>query len=154
LNGGFLVEDLIFKKYLIVCKIPKEVGRLEFQSVRDSENAIIGFDLRSNCCTEEDFFIRNLPANLVKGAASIKVINKELVIDNASEGVQLFKVWPDELGVIKDYLESKNTKPSISLGGFGGRAVHVRFVNERVRKESIANYSGPKKNNGVVDNCA
>ncbi|MDD5014506.1 MAG: hypothetical protein PHW73_05325 [Atribacterota bacterium] len=41
MNGGFLVEDLIFKKYLIVCKIPKEVGRLEFQSVRGSENGII-----------------------------------------------------------------------------------------------------------------
>lgn len=127
---------------------------MKFQSVRDSENAIIGFDLRSNCYTEEDFFIRNLPKNLVKEAASIKVINDELVIDNASEGIQSFKVWPDELGIIKDYLESKDTKPSINLGGFGGRAVHVRFINERVRKESSLNYSGPKKNNGVVDNCA
>ncbi|HNY35962.1 MAG TPA: hypothetical protein PLD14_01780 [Candidatus Pacearchaeota archaeon] len=127
---------------------------MEFQAVRDSENAIIGFDLRSNCYTEEDFFIRNLPGNLAKGLASIKVINDELVINNAREGIQSFKVWSDELGIINEYLESDDTMPGIDLGGFGLRAAFIRFENEPVRQKSIVGYKGPKENGGVVDNCA
>ena len=127
---------------------------MEFQAVRDSENAIIGFDLRSNCYTEEDFFIRNLPSNLAKRRADIKVVNDKLIIDNSREGTQSFKVWPDELSVIKEYLESDNTKPRIDLGGFGLRAAFIRFENEPIRQKSIVDYKGPKENGGVVDNCA
>jgi len=109
---------------------------MEFETVRDQENAVIGFDLASNCYTEEDFFIRNLPANLGKGLAHIEVVKSKLIVNNGSEGTQSFEVRPDELSIIRDYLESRDTEPHIKLGGFGLRVAHIRFVNEPIRKKS------------------
>jgi hypothetical protein len=76
-----------------------------------------------------------------------------LVIKNAEEGTQSFKVRPEELSIIKDYLDSKETRPSIMLASFGRRAI-IRFANESIRQKSILAYCGSKENGGVVDNCA
>lgn len=109
---------------------------MKIKIIRDDNGAIIGFDLDSDCCTEDDFFIRNLPGNLMKGKASIETRRAILIIANAEEGTQSFEI-PNEIEAIKAYLDSRHTEPSIKLGGFGLRSAYIRFKNEKVRLASI-----------------
>ncbi len=107
---------------------------MEIRIVKDSEQVTIGFNLYSNCYSEEDFFIWNLPANLAKRRARIEVQEKMLIISNGGEGTESFEISESDARILKAYLEGEHTKSSIDLGGFGGRVAHILFKNENVRR--------------------
>jgi len=110
---------------------------MDLEMVKDSEGAVIGFNLYSDCYSEDDFFIRNLPRYLGEGVARVEVKKGELVISNGPEGMRSFKIPEDVAATLKAYLESESTKPSIHLGGFGLRAAYILFENEAVRRKSL-----------------
>ncbi|MFA5086309.1 MAG: hypothetical protein WC468_01785 [Candidatus Paceibacterota bacterium] len=116
---------------------------MEIEIAKDDDGAIIGFNLHSDCYTEEDFFVWNLPGNLAKGRASIEVRGTKLIIANAEEGTQSFEI-PNEAETIAAYLNNKHTRPSINLRGFN-RSAHIRFQNEQVRTASVAKIQKKKE---------
>jgi len=109
---------------------------MEFEAIRDWENAIIGFSLISYSYTEEDLFITSLPASLKKGKFQLSIVLNRISVDNGTGGVKLFKIPADELSVFRDYIASDETEAEIKICGFIPTA-RVIFTNEKVREESI-----------------
>lgn len=113
-----------------------ECNIVEASEIEGEENVVIGFDLMSDCSTEEDFFVRNLPVNLQNESASIKIIGNELVVNNAQWDVQRFNNIPqDKLDIIKECLESDETEPHIDIRGFR-RIVRIYFINEEIKRKN------------------
>jgi hypothetical protein len=110
---------------------------MDIKITKDEEGAIIGFDLSSTCCTEEDFFIFNLPQNLAEGIARFDFNDQGMVVENGLEGTQSFKISQHEAKIIKAYIESDETMPAIKLVGFN-RTARITFDNEKVRKQSLS----------------
>jgi len=111
--------------------------KMELQTMKDSKNALIGFDLISDRSSKEDLFIQGLMKNLGREVetidATIDIVDGKLVIDNGQWDSVSFKILPDEASIFRDYLESEDTQSSIKLGGVGFRDALIRFNNKRVR---------------------
>lgn len=126
---------------------------MELQRRRDAEYALIGFDIVYILGKKRDDSNLNLLQNLSEGLATIKVINNRLVINNKPIDVISFKIPPDELSIIDDYLkgiESENTKLIVKYRNNTFKDISVRFENEQVRQKSIQEYIASKCDKCVV----
>lgn len=116
---------------------------MQINIIRDSEKAIIGFNLATGCHIDEDFFVANLPTNHEKGDVRISIISNEISIVNGADGtrslkIPLDKIMPEELIILRSYIESKETQIEIKHEGNFRLFSQVYFINERVKKESMA----------------
>ena len=109
---------------------------MEFETIRDRENAVIGFSLISDRHVAEDMFIANLPNNLKKRELQLSIVLGRISVDNGTGGVKLFKIPDDELIVFRNYIASDETEAEIKVRGLIPTA-RVIFINERIRKESM-----------------
>jgi len=110
---------------------------MEFETLRDRENAVVGFSLISDRHAAEDLFISSLPDNLKKRELQLSIVLGRISVDNGMGGIKLFKIPYNELSVFRNYIASDETEAEIKLCGLIPTA-RVILTNERVRKESIS----------------
>ncbi|MDD5639976.1 MAG: hypothetical protein PHR47_04260 [Candidatus Pacebacteria bacterium] len=112
---------------------------MHFESIEDIEKAIIGFEIRSDEYSEEEFFIMELPKNLNEGRANIRVEGIKVIITSNSMEYS-FQTTKRIAKAIKKYLEgieNEQTIPRIKIEpGFFKKAI-ITFTNKKVRELSI-----------------
>jgi hypothetical protein len=108
---------------------------IEFKTIRNENGIVIGFDLCAEPAEEERHFVQTLPNSLGMGQANFLFYTDSIFIENGPE-VRSFKLPPNEVAIIKEYIDSlgDDTKiEPIKLIGFGS-TITFRFINEDIVK--------------------
>ena len=110
--------------------------------IKSPEGTLKGLSIISDSKIGEAYFVKNLSVNHAKGKVQISIISDEISIANGDYGTCSLKIppneiSPDELSLLKAYIESDETRIIIEHKGNFDLFAQIYFVNGSVREEGI-----------------